>query len=340
MVTPAKPQAELRRPGVHVSAEDARLPSYWRFKRLVPGARSLEQVSDATSATLQNMLDSTFELKVLNDKQRQDSIKGLGIPCRLLLQYALRVEDCDAWKRFATERCYVSQKRAAGVCPPIGAALGGVVRTIDGGVDVGAGLRAGVNEVFLFFGTSPSTGRIIASTGFTTSPLPSTNSPDARLGTEGNPLRHAAAAYATADPKPSDLNAFSRQPDYNSCADGRFAQPPALWLTEWCLEADALSAEDDKGDDAGQRCLVLCRVVLGEAFHLSADHWENGHDAVARMTTEAVVGGLYDSVLDTSKQGCSMLNSGGTAYVRQFAVFDGARAYPEFLLFYTREYYN
>mmetsp|Transcript_29336 Transcript_29336/g.92600 ORF Transcript_29336/g.92600 Transcript_29336/m.92600 type:complete len:847 (-) Transcript_29336:54-2594(-) len=96
-----------------------------------------------------------------------------------------------------------------------------------------------------------------------------------------------------------------------------------LYFAESCLKADEYVRPDDKG------CfpLILCRVTLGHVNYCDAeDPWELRD--TFRSSCRAGPGGFHSVLGDREKVRQTF---------REFVVFDGHQAYPEYIVWYTRK---
>mmetsp|Transcript_7619 Transcript_7619/g.19449 ORF Transcript_7619/g.19449 Transcript_7619/m.19449 type:complete len:914 (+) Transcript_7619:103-2844(+) len=96
-----------------------------------------------------------------------------------------------------------------------------------------------------------------------------------------------------------------------------------LYFAESCLKADEYVRPDDKG------CypLILCRVTLGNVNYCDAeDPWELRE--TLRVSCRAGVGGYHSVLGDREKVRQTF---------REFVVFDGHQAYPEYIVWYSRK---
>lgn len=91
-----------------------------------------------------------------------------------------------------------------------------------------------------------------------------------------------------------------------------------IYLSECCSQADKQSPP---GTEEGLRCLLLCRVALGNMLYDDAVLPD-----VAQVTAKCI-GGTCHSVVEVSP---------GSS--REFVVYDKDQVYPEFLLLYRRRY--
>jgi len=130
-------------------------------------------------------------------------------------------------------------------------------------------------------------------------------------------FHHVSAKTADAAAAAGDLSAEG--------ANGRKSGRTYGWgvyLAESCAATDMLAAESVDG----MRCLMLCRVALGNVFYDDAILPD-----VARLVSECT-SGRYNSVLGDREK-----HWPNSAY-REFVVYDMDQVYPEFLLWYKRVY--
>jgi len=96
-----------------------------------------------------------------------------------------------------------------------------------------------------------------------------------------------------------------------------------LYFAESCLKADEYVRPDDKG----RFPLILCRVTLGNINYCDAeDPWELRE--TLRVSCRAGVGGHHSVLGDREKVRQTF---------REFVVFDGHQAYPEYIVWYSRK---
>jgi len=96
-----------------------------------------------------------------------------------------------------------------------------------------------------------------------------------------------------------------------------------LYFAESCLKAD----EYVRADDKGWYPLILCRVALGHVNYCDAeDPWELRD--TFRASCRAGVGGHHSVLGDREKVRQTF---------REFVVFDGKQAYPEYIVWYRRK---
>jgi len=98
-----------------------------------------------------------------------------------------------------------------------------------------------------------------------------------------------------------------------------------VYLTEHCDKIDK-QAGDGGGPQGDLHCMLLCRVILGNALQNS----EILPD-VATLVAKCTGGGTYHSIHGDRSERCP-----GTT--RQFVVYDKDQVYPEYLFFYKRIY--
>mmetsp|Transcript_101439 Transcript_101439/g.327346 ORF Transcript_101439/g.327346 Transcript_101439/m.327346 type:complete len:301 (+) Transcript_101439:2-904(+) len=98
-----------------------------------------------------------------------------------------------------------------------------------------------------------------------------------------------------------------------------------LYFAEASSKSDEYATDAKDGAHKGLCCLLLCRVVLGEAMHLTA-----GGSATYGMIKAGIEGGAYDSVLGDRKA------FAGT--YREFVVYEGDQVYPAYVILYQREH--
>jgi len=96
------------------------------------------------------------------------------------------------------------------------------------------------------------------------------------------------------------------------------------YFAECSSKSDEYARDDGDGIYRHLRCLLLCRVTLGEVLHMTA-----GGAGTHAMIRAAMDSGLYDSVLGDRKA------SVGT--YREFVAYNKMQVYPEYLILYTRE---
>jgi len=95
-----------------------------------------------------------------------------------------------------------------------------------------------------------------------------------------------------------------------------------LYFAESCLKADEYVRPDDKG----LYPLILCRVTLGNVNYCDAeDPWELRESL--RVSCRAGAGGHHSVLGDREKVRQTF---------REFVVFDGHQAYPEYVVWYSR----
>mmetsp|Transcript_5374 Transcript_5374/g.16609 ORF Transcript_5374/g.16609 Transcript_5374/m.16609 type:complete len:945 (+) Transcript_5374:136-2970(+) len=116
------------------------------------------------------------------------------------------------------------------------------------------------------------------------------------------------------------------QPDFDiskaGSEDGRL-YGRGVYLSEWCSQVDKLLRPDG---NSGLRCMLLCRVALGNVLLDTAILPDVVH-LVSQCTS-----GQYHCVLGDREERCP----GST---RDFVVYDKDQVYPEFLLWYRRVYH-
>lgn len=95
---------------------------------------------------------------------------------------------------------------------------------------------------------------------------------------------------------------------------------PGIYCADCCSKSDEYCTPNAEG----LRCLLLCRVALGRV-HYTEEMWPD-----TKQLTSKCLSGEYDSVLG-DREKCR-----GT--YKEFIVFDDDQIYPEFLLYYKREY--
>lgn len=98
---------------------------------------------------------------------------------------------------------------------------------------------------------------------------------------------------------------------------------PGVYLAECSSKADEYSKEDPA--DPELHCILLCRTVLGEVLRMTA-----GGEATHGIIRSAMSSGAYDSVLGDRESAV------GT--YKEFVVYREAQVYPEYLIFYRREF--
>lgn len=99
---------------------------------------------------------------------------------------------------------------------------------------------------------------------------------------------------------------------------------PGAYFAECSSKSDEYATDAKDGLYKGLRCLLLCRVVLGEVLHLTAGG-SGAHDLVRAAMESAI----YDSVLGDREA------SVGT--YREFVVYQENQVYPEYVLLYQRQ---
>mmetsp|Transcript_34718 Transcript_34718/g.77922 ORF Transcript_34718/g.77922 Transcript_34718/m.77922 type:complete len:271 (+) Transcript_34718:375-1187(+) len=103
------------------------------------------------------------------------------------------------------------------------------------------------------------------------------------------------------------------------CASEESLYGPGVYLAEMSSKSDEYAV--DSSDEL--RCILLCRVLLGETLTLT-----RGGPGVNAVVTEAVASGLYDSVLG-DRQAC-------TGTYREFVAYNADQVYPEYMILYRR----
>merc|ERR1712100_423370 len=95
---------------------------------------------------------------------------------------------------------------------------------------------------------------------------------------------------------------------------------PGIYLAESSSKSDEYAADDRGGGYDGLYAIIVCRAVLGRPFITEM----NGNHA------EQVISGDYDCVLGDREKAV------GT--YREFVFFHEASIYPEYAVFYRRQY--
>jgi len=99
---------------------------------------------------------------------------------------------------------------------------------------------------------------------------------------------------------------------------------PGTYFAESCTKADEYAKEATEGDEAGCHMMLLCRVVGGRVKY-TADPEPNAEELV-----ESCQHGRFDSVLG-DREKCRNT-------FKEFVVFGSDQAYPEFIVYYKRNY--
>ena len=97
------------------------------------------------------------------------------------------------------------------------------------------------------------------------------------------------------------------------------------YFSECSSKSDEYSQDDGDGIHQGLHCLLLCRVVMGEALHMTT-----GGEEVHGVIQAALDSGMYDSVLGDRQA------SVGT--YREFVVYEDFMALPQYIVIYTRQF--
>jgi len=128
---------------------------------LSPGTVNHHTVTSSEQEALQLMIDGTFKNIRTRDRHSE-------IPKRLKMVQVTRIENSDLWKRYLSGRYAVRSKRLHR-CVPI-AAYGGEAVTLPFLFSENKrSLSPGINEVYLFHGTTPGGATGISKNGFSLS---------------------------------------------------------------------------------------------------------------------------------------------------------------------------
>lgn len=119
------------------------------------------------------------------------------------------------------------------------------------------------------------------------------------------------------------ISSMGFQLKYSGCrADCMYG--PGAYFAECSSKSDEYATDAKDGLFKGLRCLLLCRVVLGEVLHLTA-----GGSGAHELIRTAMESAVYDSVLGDREA------SVGT--YREFVVYQECQVYPEYVLLYQRQ---
>lgn len=175
---PRRPEVECH--GPVIAGDPSRLrpdsepPGYWRHQDVSKEVLARVDVSMDVRQAMQQLLDSTFKRVTTRDR------RGGPMPARLRVRQVQRIENSGVWRHYARERHGIKSKRPFR-CTPVSAVMGDGLRTQAG---CGGGcapedrcaaaanspppesLRRGVNEVYLWHGTSPERALKILKAGF------------------------------------------------------------------------------------------------------------------------------------------------------------------------------
>jgi len=139
------------------TAGDLRVPPTWKNQDAAAGFQTITSADPSITQVLQDMIDATF--KSVPTRDRADG----AVPSRLAVRTVQRVESSELWRRYAHARARLRAKRPHR-CTSVQSR--GRVLTMEGGRPILAGAEDGVNEVFLWHGTSPGAAAAIAKEGF------------------------------------------------------------------------------------------------------------------------------------------------------------------------------
>mmetsp|Transcript_28734 Transcript_28734/g.82195 ORF Transcript_28734/g.82195 Transcript_28734/m.82195 type:complete len:487 (-) Transcript_28734:57-1517(-) len=143
---------------VDVPDEESRVPKYWKLTRHLAGSVDLQDVTRDEQAAVQSLLDSTFRKITTRDRRTE-------IPERLKLVQVQRIENCNLWKKYASGRYAIRNKRPH-KCTSA-STFGGEVLTMQSlPKENQKSTTPRINEVYLWHGTSPAGAMGISKDGF------------------------------------------------------------------------------------------------------------------------------------------------------------------------------
>lgn len=133
-------------------------PRYWRHQDLGADFDVMAPVNQKFLEKIQQLLDGTFIDKGTRDRQG-------AVPSRLIVETAHRVEDRELWQRYADKRNEIALRRicASQLSDMEGS---GEIKTQRHLGEFNQRLAHGVNEFYLFHGSSPAGVLGIGQTGF------------------------------------------------------------------------------------------------------------------------------------------------------------------------------
>lgn len=136
----------------------AACPPYWQNKDLQSAFDDRYEVPKFVKETIQKMLDETWK-----DIQTRDR-KGPA-PVRLEVVNGQRIEDRNMWANYLIQKAKIRETR--GQCQPLQAiSSGDCLTSVSGGQLFGGALETGLNEFYLWHGTSPQGAHGISEDGF------------------------------------------------------------------------------------------------------------------------------------------------------------------------------
>jgi hypothetical protein len=99
-----------------------------------------------------------------------------------------------------------------------------------------------------------------------------------------------------------------------------------LHLSESAAGGDMRTQEISSGPQRGLRCLLFCRVLLGEMLEMG----EQRGNAVTDFVQQAIKSGDFEAVWGGARRSASQTDR----EARDFVVFDQAQVYPEYAVYY------
>lgn len=107
---------------------------------------------------------------------------------------------------------------------------------------------------------------------------------------------------------------------FTTCSTAQFGR--GLYLSDSAAGGDARAREAS----GGLRCLLLCRVLLGEVLEMG----EQRGSAVADYVQHAIKSGDFEAVWGGTRRPSNPLDR----EAREFVVYDQAQVYPEYAVYY------
>lgn len=223
-------------------AVDMSYPTYWTTPSSLgyAGASFAKQVAPgkAVKAEVESLLKQTFTGKRTRDR------KGRAMPSSLTLCNLQRVENSDAWNRYAARRAHLMRRQSE--CHSLESLYGGApVMTSEFQAQE---LLPQVNEFYLWHGTKPSAAMSIVTDGFQIS----------RAGLTHGAMFGKGAYFAEASSK-SDEYAEAEAED-----EGIYANLFAMFLCRVCCGRIHRELHPNK-DEINRRVEAMeCDSVLGD----------------------------------------------------------------------------